>query len=234
MALSVDYNYQFVLKLIRKNQAGGLDNEEFQFHWNDAQNAYMDDMLGRFQARNNGKTGVNTGLIQDETILQKLSPFTKPVTINIVAAGKVDKPLDFVYRLAFRIMSDSSLVDLYKINHNQIGNFLADVIDPPSITDKKFYFVEYEDYYQLIPSGVPVTGTTTCDLDYIMTPPNVVWGFTFGADGEQIYNAGTSVQPLWDNHSQREICKRVLKNLGVSFHDNEFSNFGQSVINSGD
>ncbi len=72
MALTVDYIYNFALTLIKKNQAGGLKSKDFERQWNDAQGSYQDDMLGRFQARNNGKTGVNTGLIEDETVLQKL------------------------------------------------------------------------------------------------------------------------------------------------------------------
>ena len=84
MALNVDYCYQFALKLIRKNQAGGLSRVEFQYHFNDAQATYQDDLLGRFQARSNGKSGANTGLIENETIMTKLTPFTKSTVIPIV------------------------------------------------------------------------------------------------------------------------------------------------------
>lgn len=229
MSLSVDYLYQFCLRLMKKNQAGGLVSTEFAFHWNDAQNTYQDDMLGRFQARNNGKTGTNTGLITDETIMQKLSAFTKPVSLTITA-GKADKPSDFVYRLALRING----VDVYKINANQIANVNASVIDPPSISDNKFYFVEYEGYYSFLPTTLPSGGVTAADLDYIITPPNIVWGFTFDGDGRQVYNPGSSVQPLWDSNSCREITKRMFTNLGVSFKDKDFEMFGKSVQLTGE
>ena len=225
MSLSVDYIYQFALKLMKKNQAGSLPSVEFAFHWNDAQATYQDDMLGRFQARNNGKTGTNTGLIEDETILQKLSPFTKPYTLTI-ADGNADKPSDFVYRLAMRING----VDVYKINHNQIANVNASVIDPPSVSDNKYYFVEYQGYYSFLPR----TGISAASLDYIQTPPNVVWGFTWDDDGRQVYNPGTSVQPLWDANSCREITKRMFTNLSVSFKDKDFENFGKSVQLTGE
>lgn len=228
MALSVDYNYQFVLKLMKKNQAGGLRSQEFAYQWNDQQCSYQDDLLGRFQLRNNGKTGVNTGLIQDETILQKLSAFIKPVSITITS-GNADKPTDFVYRLAMRING----VDAYKINQNQIANVNASVIDPPATTTDTYYFVEYEDYFYFLPRTLPTANITTAQLDYIITPPNVIWGFTLDANDRQVYNPGTSVQPLWDNNSCREICKRVMKNIGVSFKDADFENFGQSVITTG-
>lgn len=224
MALSVDYLYKFSLNLIRKNQAGGLASTEFANQWNDAQGSYQDDLLGRFQARNNGKTGLNTGLIEDETILQKLSPFAKPVTLAI-SSGVSDKPSDFVYRLAIRVGGK----DCFKINYNQIANVNDSVIDPPSTTTNTTYFVEYEGYYKFLPDTV-----TSADLDYITTPPNVLWGFTFDGSGRQVYNSGTSVQPKWDNNSCREITKRMLSNLGVSFKDKDFENFGKSVQLTGE
>ena len=224
MALSVDYVYKYVLNLIRKNQAGGLGNEEFENFWNGEQSAYMDDLLGRFQARSNGKTGINTGLIEDETILQKLTPFITPSTIT-VTGGQAIKPTDFVYRLSLMVGNYNA----YKINQNQRDSVVNSVIDPPSATDNSYYFLEYLTYYELLPNTV-----TSIKLDYVATPPNVKWGFIYDANGRQIYNAGTSVQPLWDNESSREISKRVLKSIGVSFKDADFSNFGSSQIVTGD
>lgn len=231
MALSIDYLYNFCKRLIRKNQAGGLSSTDFQIFFNDAQGTYQDDLLGRWQARNSGKTGLNTGLIEDETIIQKLSAFIKPLPLTITT-GTSEKPADFVYRLALRING----VDVFKINHNQIATINASVIDPPSIAADKYYFVEYgktllvpNGYYLFLPNTV-----TVAVLDYISTPVNVVWGFTYDADDRQVYNASTSVQSQWDSNSNREITKRVLTNLGVSFKDSDFLNFGKSVQLTGE
>ncbi len=223
MALSINYLYQFVLRLIKKNMAGGLKSVDFDFQWNDAQSSYMDDMLGRFQSRSGSKTGLNTGLIEDETIMQKLAAFITPGVLDITA-GVSNKPDDFVYRLAMRINGE----DCYKINHNQIATVNDSVIDPPSITDDRYYFVEYKGYYSFLPDTV-----TEADLDYIATPENVKWGYTWDIYGRQVYNEGLSVQQKWDNNSAREITKRMLDNLGVSFKDADFSNFGKSVIATG-
>lgn len=302
MPLSVNYIYEFCQTLILKNQSVGIDNKQFQYHWDVNSFAFQNDLLGPFQAKNNGKTGMNTGLIEDETILQKLSPFTKPLSITIVS-GNAPKPTDFIYRLALRVNG----VDCYKINHGQIANVNADVIDPPSITDNRFYFVEYLGYYYILPHILPVSGITTADLDYISTPNKIRWAYTYDANNRKIYSAsgltgldviyggvgyttptiafsapatggvqatGTltvvggvitavvmtnigqgyagltptftitgssttpaafgeplvSVDSMWDDISQMEITKRMLKTLGVSIHDRDFENFGQSVI----
>lgn len=224
MSLSVDYCYQFALKLIRKNQAGPFSSIDFQYQWNDASSSYQDDLLGRFQARNNGKSGNNTGLIENETILTKLTPFTKPVTLTVIS-GNAKKPTDFVYTLALRIGNEA----IYSINKDQIYWVKQNVIDPPSIIDNSYYYTEYQDYYSIFPNTV-----ANIDLDYIATPVNIVWGFTFDLQGRQVYNVGTSTQPEWDSNSCREITKRMLKSLGVSFKDADFQGFGQSVIQSGE
>lgn len=228
MALTADTLFKFTLKLMKKNQAGGLSNVEFESFWNDEQGSYQDDLLGRWQARNNGKTGINTGLIEDETVIQKLSPFISPTDLTITS-GNCDKPTNFVYRLAFRINGE----DGYKINPNQIATVNSSVIDAPSIANNKFYFVEYEDYYYILPHTLPTVAITTAQLDYIRVPNDIRWGYTWDDDGRQVYNSGLSIQPEWDDNSCREITKRVLKKLGVSFKDADFANFGQSVITTG-
>lgn len=224
MALSVDYIYKLSLKLIRKSQAGGLGSADFQYKWNDAQAAYQDDLLGRFQARNNGKTGLNTGLIEDETILQKLAPFIILETLAVVS-GVADKPEGFIYRLAMRVNG----VDCYKINHGQIATVNASVIDPPSGDTDTYYFVEYGGTYSYLPDTV-----TEADLDYIRSPAAVIWGYELDDDGRQVYNAAASTQPEWDDSSCYEITKRMLTTIGISFKDNDFVNFGQKVITTGE
>lgn len=224
MALSVDYNYRWILKLIRKNQAGGLSDIEFNNHWNDAQGSYEDDLLGRFQKNNNSKEGINTGLIENETIMNKLLPFTKPVVGLAVVGGQAVKPSDWIFTLALRING----VKVFQIDKDEIWAVNEDVIDPPSITDDSYYYTEYQNYYSILPSSV-----SALDLDYIATTTDVVWAFDLVA-GRQVYNSTNSVQPLWDNNSCREISKRVLATLGVSFKDEDFSGFGERVLNVGE
>jgi len=210
--------------LTRKNQSGSISAKDLFYAWNSEQTAFFQDLLGRWQARAMSKTGVNTGLIQNETILTKLSPFTLPQNITITA-GAADKPTDFVYRLALRING----ADCIKINHNQIASINANVIDPPSIINNQFYFVEYQDYYSFLPTGLPTASITTAQLDYLKLPAEVIWGFTLDAQKRQVYNAGTSVQPGWLDMDVVEITKRTLASFGVSYHDKDFEQFGKTA-----
>lgn len=223
MKWTVDDIYNLIKRLTRKNQAGGISASDLFFHWNAEESMYHQDVVGRWQNRNNGKSGNNTGLILNETILSDLAPFTISTTLTITT-GNADKPEDFIYRLGLRI--GDYRVDM--INPGQIPAVKESVIDPPSVTNNKYYAIQYENYYSFLPNTV-----TSATLDYVAAPTGIKWGFTFDADDRQVYNAGTSIQPKWDNNTIVEITKRTLTNLGVSFKDADFTNYGRAAQATG-
>ena len=176
------------------------------------------------EVANNGKEGIQTGLIENETILQKLSVFTKPAGIT-VTAGNANKPSDFAYRLSVRVGD----IDAIKINHDQIGSVKGDVLgDAPSTVNGKYYYVEYLNYFSVLPSSTPAI-----TLDYISYPVDVVWNFTLDGNNRKVYNSTGSVQPVWGDGECREITERMLKKLGVSLKDKDMESFGQSVTQTG-
>lgn len=224
MKWDVNMIYELVKRLTRKNQAGGISANDLFYHWNAEEAMYHADLLGRWQNRNNGKSGNNTGLVLNETILSDLAPFLISEDIT-VSSGFGDKPEDFIYRAALRV--GDYKVDV--INHGQIPAVKASVIDPPSATANTYYAVEYENSYSILPNTV--TGVT---LDYIAAPTGIKWGYTFDADRRQVYNPGTSIQPKWNYNTVVEITKRTLANFGVSFKDQDFLNYGRTAQATGD
>jgi hypothetical protein len=215
--------------LLRQNQSGGISATDFFNAWNIEQNAYHSDLLGKWQLRSNGKSGANTGLIMNETIMTDLAPFVIEGSVTI-ASGVATKPDDFIYGLARRIEVSSVEYLVTKINHGQIWYVNNDVIDPPSVTDGTYYIVEYEDYYNVLPSAA--TGDLL--LDYVAHPTEVKWGFTYDAQNRKVYNAGLSVQPKWSIPTTILITKRTLSSFGVSYKDKDFENFGSKNIVTGD
>lgn len=218
--MTVDAIYQFCLKLIRKNQSGSLSASDFNSFWSAEQCAYMEDMLGHFQRGANGKTGANTGLVLNQQTITKLSPFIKPASIT-VTAGNGPKPPDFQYELLLRVNGHG----VTHLNHGQIPSVNDSVIDMPSSANDTYYCVEYEDYYYFLPSSV-----TAAALDYISTPVDVAWAYTFDGEGRQEYDASASIDPQWMDADSREITKRMLKSIGVALSSKDFENFGESVI----
>lgn len=223
MTWTVDYIYSLLKFLIRKNQAGGISPSNFFFAWNTEQNMYHNDIVGRWQNRNNSKEGANTGLVLNETVLSDLSPFTLSEILP-VTSGIVYKPSDFIFKLSMRI-NDSKV---YIINPGQLPYIIDSVIDAPSTTDSMYYGVQYEDYYKIYPNSV-----TSLVMDYVAAPEDVKWGYTFDAEGREVYNPGASVQPKWSTPTIITITKRALTSLGVSFKDADFMNFGRTAQATG-
>jgi hypothetical protein len=219
---NVNQIYSFLRWLLRKNQAGAISSGDFFNSWNSESSSYFQDLLGRFQARANGKLGINTGLIEDETVETKLSPFTKTATIA-VAGGTSALPDDFIYKIGLRVNG----VDVFHVNKNQIASVVNSSFDAPSVSANRYYYSLYDDGYHFFPNTV-----ASAELDYISHPIDIVWAYTI-VSGRQQYNAGASVQPAWLQTDIIEITKRSLKSFGVSFHDRDFSEFGNSVINTG-
>lgn len=223
MAWSTNDILELTKFLTKKNQSASISASNLFYAWNSEQSAFHQDIVGRWQNRNNGKSGINTGLIMNKTILTQLSPFTISTTLT-VADGDATKPEDFIFDLALRINGHN----VTEINPGQIYSVNDSAIDPPSITDNTYYMVVYENYYHILPTTV-----TELELDYVAEPRDIVWGYTFDAQGRQVYNSGTSVNPQWNQNCIVEITRRTLRSFGVSFKDADFSNYGENTINSG-
>lgn len=225
----VEWNVNRILNLfkflLRQNQSGSIGTDDFFNAWNTEQNSYHSDLLGRWTKMNNGKTGANTGLIMNETIMTQLAPFTIAGSVAI-SSGSATKPDDFIYGLARRLELNSVEYLVTKINHGQKWYVNNDVIDPPSVTDGTYYIIEYEDYYDVLPT----TATGNLLLDYIAQPENIKWGYTFDNQNRKVYNAGLSIQPKWSDPVIIDITKRALVNFGVSYKDKDFTNFGAKNI----
>jgi len=229
----VNWNVNRILNLfkflLRQNQSGSISTDDFFNAWNTEQNAYFSDELGKWQNRNNTKSGQNTGLILNETIMTDLAVFTIPGSVTI-SSGQATKPTDFIYGLARRLNDGTSEKLVTKINHGQKWYVNNDVIDPPSVADGTYYILEYEDYYEVLPS----TATGSLLLDYVAQPENIVWGFTYDAQNRKVYNAGLSIQPKWQDPTIITITKRALTSFGVSYKDKDFTNFGDKNTITGD
>lgn len=225
MAWSVSDIYEHVKFLVNKHQTGSISPNDFFYAWNAEQRSFMGDLLGRFQARSNGKGGPNTGLIQNETILSALAPFmADPYALTIDITGNAPKPADLVYRMAVRVGNYNARF----VSKDHIYAAINNAIDAPSVANNIIYFTEYGSFYKFWPAA---TGTAT--LDYIKDCTDVAYGTTLDSNGLPVYNAGTSVEAQWGNPEIQEITRRAMKSFGLHFSSQDLENFGQNAINSG-
>lgn len=227
MSYTVNQIYEYTDFLTNKYQSGSITPSDLFYAWNSEQKAYMSDLIGNWHNRNNTKTGMNTGMVEDRRIRTILSPFTITDGIDIINS-EINKPDDFLYLLALRYGLSRDII--FEINQDQISNVVNSVIDTPSTATGTFYYYQAQNKFYVLPTGI----TGQVEIDYIAMPRDIVWGYTYDTDGRQMYDSNTSVQPLWDDTTIVEITKRTLASLGVRFNSQDFENFGKTTIATGD
>ncbi len=225
MPWSVNDIYNYTKFLTNKNQAGGISATDLFNAWNGEQAMYHQDLVGRWQKQSNTKTGIMSGLVEDEVTISALSPFIIPLTGVAIAGGIAAKPTDYISGIALRING----AKVFSVSHDMVASVNDDVIDPPFIPDNKYYYTEYLNYFSFLPSTV-----TAYDLDYVAETNDIVWNYTLDANNRQVYASIGSTQPKWNKNTVIEITRRTLKSFGLHFDSREFENFGESNIQSGD
>jgi len=223
MPWSVDNIYQYTRFLTNKNQAGGISATDLFNAWNAEQSQQHQDLVGRWQKQNNTKTGVMSGMVEDEVTISMMAPFIVQTTLPI-AGGRGIKPVDYIYGIALRINN----AKVFSIPHDTIWSVEDDVIDPASIAEDSYYYSEAGNYFAFLPNTV-----TSFDLDYVAETTDIVWGFTLDGSNRQVYNPATSVQPKWNKNTVISITKRTLTGFGLHFDSREFEAFGESNIQTG-
>jgi hypothetical protein len=221
--LNVNDLYSLIKSYLNKNQAGGLNVTDFQNTFNTAQDQYFQDLVGRFQQYQPGRSIPRVGLSDNETVTTKLSPFIENGIIGPSSSGSVVKPDDFIRLLDMRYGTNK----VFRVEHDKLWSALSSTIDPPSTTN--IYYVEYSTFWTVYPNTI-----VSITIDYLRRPARIVWNYSTDADGRYVYQSSGSVDPEWDDISTLEIATRCMKILGVHFKDGDFMQYGQSVINNGE
>jgi hypothetical protein len=226
MAWNVNDLYKFTDFIANKNQSNNITSDNLFYLFNSEQKTYMGELVGNWHKNNPTKTGANTGIIEDKRIIEILSPFTINDSLTIAGGGAVTKPDGFLDLLSMRYLGKR----IFRINQDQKSAVNDSVIDPASVADKKIYYIEYQNEYDLLPTSI----TGVVEFDYIAMPNDVVWGYTLDGNNRQVYNSATSVQPLWNDIEIVEIVKRSFATLGVRLSSQDFQNFGKSTKATGE
>ena len=72
----------------------------------------------------------------------------------------------------------------------------------------------------------------TAVLSYVKSAPDIVWGYTT-VSGRPVYNAGTSVQPVWAEIDILEIITRALKLVGLNLQDGAVMQYANQINQTG-
>ena len=217
--------YQIIQYAINKNQDGYLTPDEFRLIINQAQNSFMDYLLGEFQQYQYGRPQARVSFGQNETVRQKLTPFIdSPVTLNINAQGLAPYPSN--YAAPDAMYQNSIYMDRVRfVSQDRLFSFLNDPIDP--VLTNPIYLIE-SIYLRFYPQNLG-----TAKFSYVKNPNEIVWGFTDSIYGQPVYDATTSTDPQWYEQDMLDIIVRALRIVGVNLQAETVAQYANEIKQGG-
>ena len=221
--MSVDDMYKICEYAINKAQNGYLSPNEFNLLVNQAQNSWMDYLLGQFQQYQYQRAQAKVSYGQNSNVRQRLQPFIYNYTLSVNSLGFASYPADFVQADAMWTYYNYKRVRWTP--QDKVYSVFNSTIDP--IADNPAYMTE-DTGFTFLPNSIG-----SARLSYVRKPTRIYWNYTLDVNGRQVYNPATSEQPKWADVDIFEIISRVLKLAGLNLKDGDVINYANSIISTG-
>ena len=223
--MTIDDIYEFFKYAISKNAGqGNLPPNRFNLVIAQAEKAYMSWLLGSFQQYQQGRAIAKVELGQNATIRQRLSPviYMTPAPLPI-SGGAAVYPEDFVQVDAMYMADGFTKIKL--VQQDRVGAYVESEIDP--IASNPIYLIT-DTGFTFYPQNL-----TNFKMSYIRTRPTMEWGFSEDGNGRYVYNAASSVQPIWDDIALQDIIMRGLRVVGLNLQAREVEQYSNEMKNVG-
>ena len=221
----MDVNQLYILAqdILNKNQNGYLPPDTFNLLINQGQISFLDYLLGEFQQYQYQKAQPRVQFSQNQTVRQRLSPLIYGYLLHVDGTGFSPYPGD--YQQDDAMWTYYGFQKIKYVEQNQLRSYYNSRIDP--YQTNPFYLIE-DIGFRFYPQSIGFA-----QLNYVRTPPQIVWGYTLDGNGRPVYNPATSVQPIWYETDLLEILARLLRMVGVSLQINEVSQYAEEIKNKG-
>lgn len=220
--MGIDEIYSMVKFISNKNQSGYISPDQFNPSINLAQKQYAEEVVHAIQGWDSAKRQLRIPMGNAQPNIQKIAPFIVADTPSVPVNGQLPKPTGLMHMLAIRASINTKPV--WRVEHDRVAAHISSVIDPPS---ESLIYTEYASYYQIYPTTIGEVS-----IEYIQIPPDVKWGYTL-VSGRPVYDAGSSIDPLWGDEEITELISRVLFMFGISIQANQLVQYYGSVKTEG-
>lgn len=217
--MTIDEIKSLVSYIVNKEQSSELTPDEFNSIISMAQRNVMAFLLGAFQRYTPGRPVANVEFGQNMTIRQRLAPAIYSIDMLVPPTGRVTYPSDFLQVDAMWTYGDYRRVRA--VQQDSWYSYYNSVIDP--VTSNPIYMVT-DTGIQFAPSNI---GFAT--MSYVRNPPNMVWGYAANIYGQPVYDAASSVQPIWDDLVIFDIIVRALAMVGVNLQSAAIANYANEI-----
>jgi hypothetical protein len=222
--MDVNQVYQVVLYALSKNrQQGYLSPDDFYTVINTAQRSYLDYLMGEFQKYQIKRPIAVVEFGQNERIRQSLAPLIYGRILSPFPYSGINPfPSDYEYPDA---MWTYNFKKVKFIQQDSLSSYYNSRIDP--IATNPVYLIKHEGF-QFYPTTIGYA-----ELSYIRTPPSIVWAYRDNSNGQKVYDASNSQQPIWAETDMLEVIVRALALCGVNLQLGAVIQYASDVKNGG-
>lgn len=226
--MTIDEVYKFINFTIKKGNAGGyLTPDEFNLIINRAQIQYFNKLYGNQNDYRYDRPVPKISYAVTEKISNSLSVFlSDSTTLTVDANGQSNIPADLFQTASITRTLNGLDYEITRVEQDRVANNLTSAYDAPS-SDFPIY-VQLRTKFQFYPKNIG-----TANLFYLKKPTDMVWGYTLDGNQRPVYNAATSVQPLWKDMDMNEVIYIALSYVGVNLKDGDVSQFAQLKTKTG-
>jgi hypothetical protein len=223
--MNADQVYSICKYIVSKNiQQGYLSPEDFYVVINQAQNEFLDFLLGSYQKYQPGRQIPVVAFGQNERVRTSVAPLIYETILAVnSSSGVAQFPSDFQ-----QVDAMWSVYGYYNIRFTQQDRLQSNyrsVIDP--IQTNPVYLIKHEGF-QFYPETIG-----RARMSYVRTPPSIVWAYVDGYNGLPMYDPSRSVAPVWGDTDMMQIIARAMRIVGVNLQAGEVINFANEIKNFG-
>lgn len=211
--MTIDEAFQFVLLCAGKDFRGALKPSDFNRLAPIAQIEAISDRIGNVK-RLNGRLVPQYGYKANRKIVSELRLYLEgPVDLPVVG-GEASYPNGYFYPDAM-FTPDYKRIEM--IDSDEYPAVKHSLIYPPDAEHP--YAVFYGDYILIDPADTQVKFT------YIKYPPDPVWAYTGTIN--PVYDPDNSQDFTGDRSLHLEICRKILKYVGVHLDADHLTTFAK-------
>ncbi len=220
--MNVNDLYKLGEYIVNKNQQGYYAPDDFNLTINQGQRQFENFLIGSLRQYQVGRPVASIQYSQNENIRQKITCLIDaPTVLSIDANGNANYPADFVLVDAMYKNDDTNFKVRYA-KQDKLSDMLNSTLDP--ISEYPIYLIQ-NGKFQFYPKTLG-----NAKLSYVKKAPEIKWAYTVDPNGLPVYDAGNSINPVWQDEDVMDILARALKMVGVNLDARGISNYANEMI----
>lgn len=219
--------YQIIQYAASKNQQGYISPNDYMLIINQAQRQYFDYLKGEYQRYQIQRPIAVVEFGQNQMVRQSLAPLVYNTVLPINAiTGIASFPSD--YEVVDAVWGVYGFYNIRFIQQDRLDSYKHSDID--SIVENPIYLLRHEGF-QFFPDRP--YGENQAKMSYLRTPPSIVWGYNIDSNGQPVYNAATSSEPIWGDNDMMQIIVRALQLVGINLQAPMISQYAKDIKETG-